>query len=378
MRVLAIGAGSMGRRRLRDTVASNPGGAILFEPDADRCREVAQQFGIVGYTNLDQALETDPDAISVSTPPALHDRYVKMAMELGLHVFSELPFAYDLEVMESVVRRGADYPGVIGVSHTIRYYPPFRIIRELLRARRIGSNLYLEYSLGNYLPDWHPYEDYRKFYASDSELGGSGFDMLVHELSPIQWWLGAITAVQARFSKVSNLEIAGPDLHDVWLWFENGCRGYFHHDLVEQGTQGRHIRIVGSEGTIEWHQNETEIRLYAKTEKSQIRIPFSAAPDWQEALEASREMAEILTRTKAESGQIAGPRKEVGYSYESNYLREMRHFLDAALGKAPFTMADANEELQTVRTFHSILESAETNQVVDVPRRKPDAPALGT
>ncbi|HXK59670.1 MAG TPA: Gfo/Idh/MocA family oxidoreductase [Acidobacteriota bacterium] len=368
MNVLAIGAGSMGRRRLRDLIALNPGRVVLYEPQSDRCREVSNQFGIEGYTDLNQALESKPDAISISTPPALHDQYVRLGLERGLHIFCELPFAYDPDLMASVARRSASYPGVLGISHTIRYYPPFRLIREMLSSKQIGKPLYLEYSLGNYLPDWHPYEDYRKFYAADPKLGGCGFDMLLHELSPIQWWLGPVESVQARFSKVSDLEIQGPDLHDVWLWFENGCRGYFHHDIVEQGTLGRHVRIVGSAGTIEWRQDEASVRLYLGSDKQTKQVPFSEAPDWTEALEASRQMADILARTKAQSGQIADPSKDVPYSYESNYLREMRHFIEAACGKTEYSMATVNEEIQTVRTFHSLLESAENNRAVKVPK----------
>ena len=36
----------------------------------------------------------------------------------------------------------------------------------------------------------------------------------------------------------------------------------------------------------------------------------------------------------------------------------MRHFLDAAEGKHPYTMTNINEELQTVKAFHAIVESS--------------------
>src|SRR6185437_10532943 len=127
-----------------------------------------------------------------------------------------------------------------GVSHTIRYYPPFRLIHDLLQKGTVGRPLYLEYSLGNYLPDWHPYEDYRKFYASDQKMGGAGMDMLSHEISAIHWWMGTSTKIQARLAKVSSLQISGPDTHDVLMRFENGAVGFFHHDVIERGTAHSH------------------------------------------------------------------------------------------------------------------------------------------
>src|SRR5688500_8324023 len=161
MRILAIGGGSMGRRRLRDLTHLYPGQVTLFEPVEQRCREIADAFGVRGHAKLDDALADGPDTMTVSTPPALHEPYVRRAVELGMHVFAEVPFVLDVGAFEEVARRAPLYSKVLGVSHTPRYYPPFGLISDLLKRGVIGRPLYLEYSLGNYLPEWHPYEDYR-------------------------------------------------------------------------------------------------------------------------------------------------------------------------------------------------------------------------
>src|SRR6185437_13689293 len=166
----------------------------------------------------------------VSTPPALHEPYVRAAVEHGKHVLAEVPFLFQYgslrEVADQAKQEGKKT--VLGVSHTIRYYPPYRLIHDLLQKRTVGRPLYFEYSLGNYLPDWHPYEDYRKFYGSDEQMGGAGMDMLLHDMSPIQWWMGKVKSIYARLTKQSSLEIKGPDNHDILLTFASGCRGYFH------------------------------------------------------------------------------------------------------------------------------------------------------
>ncbi len=358
MKVLAIGGGSMGRRRLRDLTHLNPGQVILFEPEADRCAEVAQAFGVPGFTDIQAALAERPEVMTISTPPALHEPYVLQAMERNLHVFAELPFVLDLNKLAEVAGRSRDYPGVLGVSCTIRYYPPFRLIRDLLQQQRIGKPLYFEYSLGNHLADWHPYEDYRKFYARDAALGGAGLDMILHEFGPIQWWLGEVDSVQARLSKVSSLEINGPDTHDALLTFASGCRGFFHHDIIERGTIGRHLRIVGEGGTIEWHQNLPTIRIYDQAATQTVEAPFDQAGDWEAAMVASREMTDILARKRADSGHIPAA-ESPRFTYESCYLREMRHFLEACRGERTYTAATIEEEVRTVRTFHAIVKSSE-------------------
>lgn len=371
MRVLQVGAGSMGRRRIRDmrTLGAE---VFLYEPQSERCQEIAEKFSIPGYTDLEQALNQKPEAMVISTPPALHAGYVEEGLKRNLHVFAELPFVYDLEVAKKIFDASPSYPSVLGVSHTIQFYPPIRLIHDLLQEGRIGRPIYIEHSLGNYLGDWHPYEDYRKFYASDAKLGGAGLDMIFWELSSIHWWMGEIESVQARFSKVSSLEIQGPDVHDVLLTFKSGARGFLHHDIIEKGTLGRHVRVIGESGTIEWHQSSPEVRLYDGVAKTTEMVPFSQVAGWSESLTASTKMAEVLAASTVQTGKSGGVNAAAGqagqsYIRESDYLREMTHFLSAAKGQSPYTLKTMKEELHDLGAFHAILESAETGKQVTVP-----------
>ncbi len=144
MKVLLIGAGSMGRRRLRDLLALKVGDVILYEPQAERCQETAAKFGVRGFTDLEQPLAENPEVMIISCPPALHDVYVQKAMERKMHIFSEVPFVFDLEALEAIAAQAEKYPRVLGISHTIRYYPPFRIIHDLIHSGKIGKPLYFE------------------------------------------------------------------------------------------------------------------------------------------------------------------------------------------------------------------------------------------
>ena len=76
-------------------------------------------------------------------------------------------------------------------------------------------------------------------------------DMLLHELAAIQWWLGPVESVYARFSKLSTLEIKGPDSHDILLTFEGGTDGIFHHDVIEQGDAYQPPGIHQAAGDLE-------------------------------------------------------------------------------------------------------------------------------
>jgi predicted dehydrogenase len=361
MKVLVIGGGSMGRRRLRDLKALWPGEVMLLEPNEARCREIAGRFGVRGFTKLDDAFATQPDALAVCTPPALHEPYVREGIKRKLHIFAEVPFIMDLAAMEGVARQAPSYPAVLAMSHAPRYYPPFVILRDQIRRGVIGRPLYVEHSLGNYLPEWHPYEDYRTFYGGDWKLGGAGLDMIPHEFDALLWWLGPLSRVQARFSKLSSLELNGPDTQDVLLTFASGAVGYFHNDVIERGTTGRHVRIAGEEGTLEWHQGQPSVRLFLNSANK--HLGFDAAPDWADAQRASHEVARLIAESKAVSGKP--PADGSGeYTYEANYFREMEHFVGAATGRHAFTTATVEDELAAVRAMHAIIRSGEEERAV--------------
>ena len=359
---MVIGAGSMGRRRLRDLNYLNEGNVIFYEPAEERCKEVTLALGIEGFTDLDEAWEQEPEILCVSTPPALHEKYVLEGMERGLHIFSEMPFVLDHKALAEISAKSKSYPSVLGISCTMRYFPPCRLIHDLLRDDAIGKPLYMEYSLGNYLPNWHPYEDYRKFYGSDMAMGGAGLDMIPHEFANIFWWLGDFTSVYARLSKLSSLEIKGPDTHTVLISFQNSVQAIFHNDIIDRASTGRKIRIIGESGTIEWYQNQTEVLLFDG--KEHHRMGYDRAANWEEAIAASREVSDLLDRqSKAPSGGSNRKDRIAGFTYESCYLNEMKHFMGAVRGKHPYRIKVA-DELKVMRAFHAVLGSSEKQQRV--------------
>lgn len=365
MKILCIGAGSMGRRRLRDLTHLGRGQVMLCEKSAERCRQMASAFGARGFTSLDEAFAQEPDVITVSTPPALHEEPVRRALQRKAHLFAEVPFVLDLDAMRKIAAQGSTYPAVLAASHSFRMYPPVRIIHDLMAANAIGRPLYFEHSLGNHVAGWHAYEHYKDFYAGDIRLGGAGTDMIAHDFLAIQWWMGKVDSVYARLSKVSSLEVVGPDVHDVLVNFKSGARGYFHNDIVEHGTQGRHVRIAGETGTIEWHENQMAIRIYKQENKAAEQLAFHRAPDWEAAAAASREMGKILAKSQTTSGTPPAPKSDT-FTYESCYLREMMHFMDAVEGKAPYTWTSLEEELHNVEVYHAVLRSSELKQEVNV------------
>jgi len=57
------------------------------------------------------------------------------------------------------------------VGYQYRFHPGLRKIKEWLNADALGRLTSAQCMWGEYLPDWHPWEDYRQSYAARADLG---------------------------------------------------------------------------------------------------------------------------------------------------------------------------------------------------------------
>jgi len=69
IRILQIGGGSMGTRRMRDMSKRNDVMVALLDGRADRRDRARERFGLQTFDTLDAALAWSPQALSISTPP---------------------------------------------------------------------------------------------------------------------------------------------------------------------------------------------------------------------------------------------------------------------------------------------------------------------
>jgi predicted dehydrogenase len=157
VRVAVVGAGSWGRNHVR-TVAGMAEAelAAVCDVDAKRLGQVRRQFPSVRVTpRLDEALD-GADAVVVATPAIHHAEVATAAIERGLPVLVEKPFALSAAeargVAELAERKGV--PVVTG--HLLLFHPALERLREMITAGELGPVYYLysqRVNLGQVRPD---------------------------------------------------------------------------------------------------------------------------------------------------------------------------------------------------------------------------------
>lgn len=230
--ILIVGLGSMGKRRARLIRGMRPGLTICGVDSAEARRIEAEGLGIRAYASIGEAVAGGrPDAALVCTAPVTHAGIITALLEQGLPVFTELNLIPDGYERNLALAREKGVP--LFLSSTMLYRGETRYIKAQAQQfmQTTGKKVNYIYHIGQYLPDWHPWENYKNFFVGDRRTGG------VREIFGIDLpWLwdafGPVAGLHVEKDKISALEVDYPDSCFVTLRHENGVKGILAADVV--------------------------------------------------------------------------------------------------------------------------------------------------
>ncbi len=132
LRVGVVGLGSMGRRHA-ETYLRLPGVRLtgVATPDPEKCEETAGLWNVIACQDY-RDLTPHVDAVSVTTPTALHSEVVEHFISAGVHVLVEKPIAATEQEAVRMVNMAAEAGVCLMVGHVERFNPA--IIRLAARA----------------------------------------------------------------------------------------------------------------------------------------------------------------------------------------------------------------------------------------------------
>lgn len=271
MKFLIAGFGSIGRRHFRNLLALGERDILLYRTHrATLPDEELAEFPV--ETDLQAALAHRPDAVIVSNPTALHLDVAIPAAEAGCHLLLEKPISHSMERvdrLQAAVRRGG---GQVLVGFQFRFHPGLKQAAKLISEGAIGRPLSVRAQWGEYLPDWHPWEDYRQGYSARADLGGGVVLTLCHPLDYLRWLLGEVTALWAFASQHSDLQLGVEDNAEIGLQFASGVTGSVHLDY-NQRPPTHHLELIGTQGTIRWDNADGVVHLYRPADERWVSYP---------------------------------------------------------------------------------------------------------
>lgn len=251
MRFLICGLGSIGRRHLRNLRSLGQDDIVLLRTRTSTLPDEELE-GLPVESDLQRALEVwHPDAVIVSNPTAAHLDVAIPAAQAGCHLLIEKPISHSMEGTDALRRAVDQGGGRVLVGFQFRFHPGIQKAKLLLEEGAIGRSLSARVEWAEYLPDWHPWEDYRRSYAARSDLGGGVLLTLCHPFDYLRWLLGSVDRVQGLTARLGDLEIDVEDTAEVILSHAGGSLSSVHLDYL--GRPPRHrFEVRGTGGSLRW------------------------------------------------------------------------------------------------------------------------------
>ncbi|MFQ5873748.1 MAG: Gfo/Idh/MocA family protein, partial [Dehalococcoidia bacterium] len=267
MRFLIAGLGSIGERHFQNLRGLGFQEIAVYRT-TDRAPRTLNGAEFPIFRSLEEALDRRPDVVLVTNPTHLHVPVALEAARRGIHLFIDIPLSHSLEGTEELVQLSQEQGLVTLMGFNLRFHPCLRKLRELVQQGAVGRVIAVQAECASYLPDWHPWENYREGYAARRDMGGGAILAAgVHELDYLLWTFGPVEELLCMAEHRSRLELKGvEDTASLTLRFRNGVVGELHCDLVER-PYSRWCKVIGEEGTIFWDFLENQVRLYHPGQK---------------------------------------------------------------------------------------------------------------
>lgn len=323
LRILIIGCGSIGERHIRNLLSLKVREIFVYDTDKTKMEKIKEKYGIK-TSQLDDVLEKVDGAL-VCTPPVTHVPIAEKVLDAGVNVFIEKPMSHTLAGVQDLILKAKKRGLILCVGYNFRFHPGLRLVKKIIEKNEIGRVLWGKAEAGQYLPDWRPWQDYRKSYTAKKEMGGGVILDGSHEIDYMRWLLGDVKEVFCFAGKISSLKVNVEDSADILLKHLKNILSNLHIDFVRRDYH-RKCEIIGEDGTVVWDFPSGVVRLYLARDRK-----------WHTAYK--------------------------GCDWNRMYIEEMKHFISCLEGKDK-PLVDGEEGKRTLEIALAAKKSARSRKIV--------------
>tara|TARA_Y100000310_G_scaffold339809_1_gene433648 strand:+ start:633 stop:1652 length:1020 start_codon:yes stop_codon:yes gene_type:complete len=279
MKILIIGAGSIGQRHLTNLLSIGFDQLYICDNNIKKLNELKIKFPkIKTFTDFNEAINSNFNIVFICTPPHIHTEILGKFVSADCHVFCEKPLAVNLKDLKNIGLMAKEKNLVIMVGYVYRFFDPVIKIKEIIKSNLLGEIYSGRGILSQYLPDWHPWEDYRDFFVSHKNKGGGSLLEESHAIDLMRWLLGDVETVSCYNKKFGSLEMDCENLSLINLKFSSGSLIAIQLDLLGR-TARRQFELTCEKGTLIWDNEMELVRLYRSENKSWEEFKLVVSPN---------------------------------------------------------------------------------------------------
>ncbi len=293
--VLVIGLGSIGERHVKNLYNNGVKNISVLRRSKKKPRNVLESKFKTFY-QLDSALKTMPTAAIIATPSSLHTKYLKKLISNKIPTLIEVPISNSLKGLEEIHRQAKKNNVPILVGHNLKFHPALKSIKKLISFNKLGRIYFSRSQFGEYLPDNHTWENFRKRYEARADLGGGVILTSIHEIDHAVWLFGPVQSVNC-ITKKSKFNLDVEEYAVIILEHLNGIVSEVQLDFISRAYV-RSLQICGDKSYLDWNFKSNQVKFYDAKQKK-----------WK-----------IITKSK---------NSDVGLTY----VEELKHFSDVIYRK---------------------------------------------
>jgi len=208
------------------------------------------------------------DFVSIVTPNHMHYPIAKGFVDGGFNVVLDKPMVHSSEQARALIRAVREQSVVFAVTYNYTGYPMVKQARHMVQAGKVGEirKIIVEYPQGWLATKEEDTGQKQAEWRTDpkrSGIGGCIGDIGSHAENLVSTITGLeIEELCADLTTFVPGRLLDDDAN-VLLHFSNGARGILTASQVCVGQENNHkIRIWGTGGALEWHQEHPNYLLY--------------------------------------------------------------------------------------------------------------------
>ena len=239
IKVGVLGVGHLGRFHAQN-YKSIAGAELIgvYDVDKNRCDQIAEEFQVQPYENLEELLEKI-DAASIVVTTSNHFEITSKCLEHNVHCLVEKPITSTLEEADKLIRLAKDHDRILQVGHIERFNPAL----VALGSNPLNPMFIESHRLASFNPR-----------GTDVAVV---LDLMIHDLDIILHLVKSpVKTIDASGVAVITDEV---DIANARISFENGCVANVTVSRISLNPM-RKMRIFQPERyiTIDFQKGSTE------------------------------------------------------------------------------------------------------------------------
>jgi spore coat polysaccharide biosynthesis protein SpsF len=330
---LIIGAGSIGQRHILNLKALGIHNITALRSKKGHYKKLPKELEINEIQSWDEAKNMNPDIAVISNPSSLH---IETALKISDNVkgiFIEKPISNNITGCDQLIELLNDKKITSFVGHNLMFHPIIKETRKFINENDIGKIINIQCQVGQWLPDWHPYENYTKAYYARKDLGGGVALSLIHEIHLVLELAGVPTHVFGEITDYQQLNLDVDVCSDLLIKHKSGAVSQIHLDFLQRPSH-RSGLVIFEKAWLSYDFNLMEVTVQRINEE-----PFKLY-------------------------------KNSDYDSNSMYIEQLKEFICMVEEGRIKHKYDASSSLESLKVVEALFKSNKTGRRINIERNE--------